>query len=110
MAALLAPSWKPVPDDPEIELPDPAENDPRKEFSATPVVVLPVLLIVTNGKEPVTVLRFTAGPPVASIVATPAPTEILKPVPAASVVKATALEANRPVPLLVTMSRSVKLK
>src|SRR3954466_4243454 len=91
-----------------IVLPDPAVNVPSTVARLTPVVVLLALLIVTNGRFAVTVVRLAAGPPVASIEGVPV-TTIWKPVPVPEL-KAAALEADRPVPADVKMSRSVKLR
>ena len=58
-------------------LPDPAEKEPVTLLSATPVVGLFVLVICRNGSWFIlTVVRSTAGPPVAAMVPTPAPTAI----------------------------------
>ncbi len=62
-----------------IVLPTPAVKVPRIEARDTPVVALVALLMVTKGRLAVTVFRSAAAPPVASMVATPAPTAIWKP-------------------------------
>ncbi len=62
-----------------IELPAPAVKVPGTVTSETPVETLFVALMVLQGRFAVTVLRSAAGPPVASIVPTPAPTAIWKP-------------------------------
>ena len=92
-----------------IWLPLPAENVPLTVSSETPVVVLLVLLRLVNWRSIVALVMSTAGPLVASKMATPAGTVTWVPVPAPTLTAPVPVTRSA-APLSAKMSRSVKAR